>query len=175
MRGTCVYGVGWGVPPVLSLASTAIALSFVICCGCAARRVAESYAFWVCRLPLLDDLHAVFCRSCESRECEFAAGTGLADFSPWRALEALLQRVQQRWRCMGPGARMRPYVVGGLLVVSCRLLVMAAGRTSTCFPCGGRAKPGPHMAALKSWLPLLVAKVKVLERSKMNAEILEYI
>ena len=59
--------------------------------------VAELSAFWQCPLPLLDDLGALLCRSCESLECAFAAGSGLWEFACWRALEPSLDVLQ---RCL---------------------------------------------------------------------------
>ena len=48
---------------------------------CGGMPVAELAAFWCCPLRLLDDLHALLCRSCESAECEVAAGAGLWECS----------------------------------------------------------------------------------------------
>ena len=57
---------------------------------------------------------------------------------------------------------------GGVLLnawMACNIHVLVAGTQV----------PDRTWLTLKSWLPRLVAKVKVLEHSKMNAEISEYI
>ena len=69
-------------PPVLSCLRAAIPLSFVLLLRlCGGMPVAELAAFWCCPLRLLDDLHALLCRTCESAECEVAAGAGLWECS----------------------------------------------------------------------------------------------
>ena len=80
-------------PAVLSVLRAAIPLSFVLILRlCGATPVPELFAFWRSPLRLLDDVHALVCRSesCESPECELAAGTGLLEFSCWPALEPSL-------------------------------------------------------------------------------------
>ena len=90
--------------PVLSVLRAAIPLTFVL--------ILRLCGFWRCPLRLLDDLHALVCRSCGSPECELAPGAGLLEFSCWRALGPSLEVLQRRWLCMGPRARMRPCAVG---------------------------------------------------------------
>ena len=68
-------------PPVLSCLRAEIPLSLVLLLRLCGMPVAELAAFWCCPLRLLDDLHALLCRSCESAECEVAAGAGLWECS----------------------------------------------------------------------------------------------
>ena len=109
-------------PPGLSVARTATPLTFVSILGLrGATPVPELFAFWRCPLRLLGDLHALACRSCESPECELAAGAGLLDFSCWRALEPSLEVLQRRWLCMGPCTCLHASVCGRLCFCCSRL------------------------------------------------------
>ena len=106
-------------PPVLLSRRAAIPLSFLLILRlCGATPVAALSAFCQCPLRLLDDLHALFCRSCESPKRAFAPARALWEFACWRALEPGLEVLQRRWGCMGRCARIPPWVVGRLLVVS---------------------------------------------------------
>ena len=78
-------GMDPSFPPVLACLRAAIPLSFVLILRLGgATPVAELAAFWRCPLRLVDDLHALLCRSCENPECELATGAGLWEFSCWR-------------------------------------------------------------------------------------------
>ena len=92
------------LPSVLSCLRAAIPVSYVLLLrlgGVSVTPAVQLSEVWRCPLRVLDDLHALLCRSCESPECELAAGAGLWEFSCWRALEPSVEVLQRRWQCLG--------------------------------------------------------------------------